>query len=241
MIRKTSRLFRIKGYVINRETGEGVPGCHVEAWDKDLLFDDFVAETGEDKPTDELGYFELAFQDDGRFNELFFDRFPDLFFKVKLAGKCIADTRNYFVLKNFGLRSAITDEPGEIVANVTLKVDHSGTAASPFIVKGVIRHQDGTPATGIKVCAYDKDLRSEQLLGEQITNQAGEYQIEYTAESFSRVEKNSADLMFKIYDDAGEELTDFDLEDADGNKIESVEVRDAQGEKKLVHPVQCAK
>ena len=49
----------------------------VEAWDKDLLIDDFVGEATSDK----AGHFQISFTQK-RFTELFFDNKPDIYFKI---------------------------------------------------------------------------------------------------------------------------------------------------------------
>ena len=60
----------------------------------------------------------------------------------------------------------------------------------------------GVPARGILVKAVDKDLRSEQLLGEAVTNASGDYRIRYTSDRFRRAEKATADLVVRAYRDA---------------------------------------
>ncbi|WP_152206097.1 neuraminidase-like domain-containing protein [Marinobacter changyiensis] len=67
---------------------------------------------------------------------------------------------------------------------------------------GIMRTEDGTPALGTTVRAYDIDLRSEQLLGEAIIEEtSGRYEISYTAEQFLRAEKQSADLLVRAFVD----------------------------------------
>jgi hypothetical protein len=48
------------------------------------------------------------------------------------------------------------------------------------------------------VQVYDKDLRTEQLLGEAITKPDGSYEVTYTADQFRRAEKRTADLTFRV-------------------------------------------
>ncbi len=69
--------FQITGKVIDRLSQLGIPDLHVEAWDKDLLFDDCVAKA----VTDNAGCFQMEFGESG-FAELFFEQRPDLYFKV---------------------------------------------------------------------------------------------------------------------------------------------------------------
>lgn len=42
MADKTLKIFRITGRVIDLKTREGLAGLRVEAWDKDLIFNDLV-------------------------------------------------------------------------------------------------------------------------------------------------------------------------------------------------------
>ena len=60
----TEKTFHISGKVKNLEN-QGVPDLRVEAWDKDLFIDDFVAEA----VTDPDGRFHMSFPDK-RFREL---------------------------------------------------------------------------------------------------------------------------------------------------------------------------
>ncbi|MCU0517421.1 MAG: hypothetical protein MUC60_11280 [Oscillatoria sp. Prado101] len=68
--------FRICGVAIDSEF-QGVAGLRVEAWDKDLFCNDLLGAA----ITDESGHFQIDF-DESYFQELFFDRQPDIFFKI---------------------------------------------------------------------------------------------------------------------------------------------------------------
>jgi hypothetical protein len=69
-----------------------------------------------------------------------------------------------------------------------------------FIVKGTIRKANGEPYIGaIVVRAFDRDLRHEELLGENhIEN--GIYEIDYNTSQFQRAEKGRADLTVRVFD-----------------------------------------
>ncbi|MEG3838648.1 peptidoglycan-binding protein [Microcoleus sp. herbarium14] len=64
-----------------------------------------------------------------------------------------------------------------------------------FVVRGFLRLSDNTPVPGVEIRAFDKDLRSRELLGETTTNVNGYYEITYTRDQFSRAEKQTADLI----------------------------------------------
>ena len=75
-----------------------------------------------------------------------------------------------------------------------------------FVVKGRVVYADGKPLADGLVRAFDKDLRSEEFLGETTTDEAGRYAIHYNEEQFSRAELGSADLIVRAYNPDGLEL-----------------------------------
>jgi len=77
-------------------------------------------------------------------------------------------------------------------------------------VSGIVRSEDGTVVTGAVVRASDKDMRSEQLLGEGVSD-AGHYAITYTEEQFHRAEKKQADLILRAFDEAGNLRVESDI------------------------------
>jgi hypothetical protein len=68
-----------------------------------------------------------------------------------------------------------------------------------FAVGGMVRLADGSPAAGVKVSAFDRDLRTEQLLGQSTTGKDGSYRIQYSGDAFARAETGGADLVLKAF------------------------------------------
>lgn len=83
------KIYHINGSVIDSKNKRGIAGLRVEAWDKELIFDDPVGSTF----TGQRGAFRMVF-DETAFKELFLDRRPDLFFKVFKSNKLIKNTKD---------------------------------------------------------------------------------------------------------------------------------------------------
>ena len=79
-----------------------------------------------------------------------------------------------------------------------MKKSASGTNQL-YEVKGTIRLADGSPAAGVKVSAFDRDLRTEQLLGQSTSSRDGSYRIQYSGDAFATAETGSADLVVKAF------------------------------------------
>ena len=75
---KKRKGFVIYGKVTGQETQKSIAGLTVEALDKDLLVDDRLGSA----ITDKEGHFEIVY-DKEDFQEVFFDRKPDIYLKVK--------------------------------------------------------------------------------------------------------------------------------------------------------------
>jgi hypothetical protein len=89
---------------------------------------------------------------------------------------------------------------------MTIEIDPAHNRPSPFVVKGQVRQPDGRPFVRGLVRAFDRDLRSEQLLGECHTDRGGAYRIDYGTHHFRVVEKGAADLLVKLLDADGSML-----------------------------------
>jgi len=178
MAKKNDR--KITGRIIDRNTQQPVAGLRVEAWDKDLIYDDLIGST----VTDAEGTFNIDF-DDSYFKELFFEREPDLFFRVFQNNCLLASTED-------SVRWNTSGDSQEIVIYVRPGI------VETLVVQGVIRFADSSPALDFLVAAFDLDLRSEQRLGTARTGKDGGYTIKYSAAQFQSPELGSADLLVKV-------------------------------------------
>ncbi|SCY09136.1 hypothetical protein SAMN05216420_102262 [Nitrosospira sp. Nl5] len=68
------------------------------------------------------------------------------------------------------------------------------------VVRGAIRHVDGTPLSNVIVRAFDRDMRAETLLGQTIADTAGAYEISYHTGQFRQPEKAQADLFIRVFE-----------------------------------------
>lgn len=80
--------FRINGRVIDLKTNHGMAALSVEAWDKDLIFDDLLGSA----ITDQDGAFNITF-DESDFQDLF-EQTPDLFFRIYDGTRLIKTTED---------------------------------------------------------------------------------------------------------------------------------------------------
>lgn len=94
----------------------------------------------------------------------------------------------------------------EVLEEHTDSADDLPAEVRTYRVGGFVRFADGVPAAGMKVSAFDRDLRTEQLLGWSQTARDGSYRIEYSESQFRNGERGSADLVVKACDAEGEEL-----------------------------------
>jgi hypothetical protein len=67
-----------------------------------------------------------------------------------------------------------------------------------YTVKGTIYDPFNAPLPDVLVQAFDRDLRTEELLGQARTDAQGQYAITYKEKSFEGAEKKSADIFLRI-------------------------------------------
>jgi hypothetical protein len=110
------RKYQIDGSVLDRQTSQALAGLRVEAWDKDLLLDDFLGNA----VTDAQGKFQICF-DETFYQEKFFDRYPDLFFRVFWGDRLVKTTEDSIM---WNIRTT--------QLHITLEIDLPNQATASF-------------------------------------------------------------------------------------------------------------
>jgi hypothetical protein len=177
------KTFSINGHVVNTQTKKGISGLRVEAWDKDLAIDDLLGTA----KTDKNGRFTLSFNET-YYQEICFDRKPDVYFKVFHKGKLIKSTEDS-VLWNV--------KAGETTINITVSIE---LPQVQYIVKGTVTDKANNPLPDLQVKAIQRYLRQETLLGSGQTNAQGVYNISFFA---SIADESGLDLALKVIDQEG--------------------------------------
>jgi hypothetical protein len=80
---------------------------------------------------------------------------------------------------------------------INREVDRLAAESLPLVVQGRVVADDGAAAPGVTIRAFDKDMRSETLLGSARTDRLGRYEIRYEPTQFRRAEKDAADLLVR--------------------------------------------
>jgi len=81
--------YDIRGKVIDSFSGDGIGGVRVEAWDKDFGLDDYLGSA----TTISDGLFSISF-DESAFRDIFFDNWPDIYFRVYCYNELLASTED---------------------------------------------------------------------------------------------------------------------------------------------------
>ena len=183
------KTYTIKGRIVNKQTKQGISALRVEAWDKDLVIHDFVGEA----VSAEQGAFRIEFTSE-RFRELFFDRKPDLFFKVFHEGKQIHSTEDS-VIWNY------ENSEREIVIEIDWKGEEE---PKKYRVTGFVRNDERVVIPNVSVEAFSKKIgRESESLGKAETNNEGHYEVDYTKKA-SIPEGTIFDIFVQAYGEDGQ-------------------------------------
>lgn len=180
--------FVVSGTVTD-QNGTPITGVRVVAFDRDVAAEDRLgnAVTGAEG-TYRITYGEKQFRRSA--NER---GGADLFVRV-------FDEQDRLLFQSRTMRNA----PAELRLDVMLP-------GNQFTVSGTVTDANGKPAADVMVRAFDKDLRTEQLLGEARTGTSGHYQIRYNAEQFAPADATSdaaPDLVIRVSGADGRSLAE---------------------------------
>ena len=67
------------------------------------------------------------------------------------------------------------------------------------VVLGTVTNRQGRALANLIVKIYDRDMRSEEVLGETVTNKDGKYEVNWQHEQLKGRGKKGADIMVKVY------------------------------------------
>lgn len=105
------------------------------------------------------------------------------------------------------------DERDEFAGDPARQRDEPiGDAAhGEYGVTGTVTHGDRS-LQGVRVRALDKDLTTEERLGEATTTEGGQYRITYTDDDFARGERESVDLVVRVDNEVGTQIAESDVQ-----------------------------
>ena len=164
--------YKIRGKVISQDGNCGVKDLLVESWDKDLLLDGALGSA----KTDENGNFSINL-DSSKFSGFYFDKKPDIFFKVYYGGKFIYDTKNNLIWN--------ADKEKDVEIKIYLN-QYVAKESVPHTIIGNVLFFDGHPVS-TKVEVFAIGLKGEVLLGNSKSDDKGNYSITFKAPAGSDI------------------------------------------------------
>lgn len=183
----SQRNFTIKG-TVNFADGQIAEGLIIKAYER---YEGNETPVGKEGTTDEMGNYKIKYAaTELKRQEKNKKRKPHLIVRAFCEGRQIAETE-------------VEDLKVNPIIDLVVPIDRS--QAESFVVKGLVLHKNGTPTKGVIIRAFDKDLRSEQPLGETRSDENGRYSIRYEIEQFLRAEKRCADLVVRVFGLKGRE------------------------------------
>lgn len=173
--------YEVAGVVMDA-TGRRVAGLDMRAFDRDVQRETVLGRAS----TDGAGAYRIVFPA-SLFRATAAERGgPDLIVRA-------CDEHGLLLAQSAMVRSA----GPRTELNLTIDADAR-------VVSGTVSDDAGKPLAGLRVQVVDRDLRSEETLGEATTDAAGHYQVRYTAAQFRRAEKAGADVRVRVFNGARE-------------------------------------
>lgn len=176
-VAETAGTLHIRGRIL-RSNGSPFSGVTAIAFDKDVAGVNVLGRSVASAD----GTFEIAYTD-AQFRRSKSERgAADVFLRVYDGEKLIAETK------------VVRSAPPELTLDVSVP-------AMKFVVRGTVKHSDGVPAAGVLVRAFDRDLRKESALGSTVADALGRYEIPYESGLFARADRDTADLIVRVFAD----------------------------------------
>lgn len=141
----------------------------------------------------------------------------DGFYRIDYAWRSNGRKRPDLVVRVFDPDLNVVAEAQKSSASLQEFLDITVEALG--IVRGGIRHVDGSPLADVIVRAFDRDMRSEVLLGQTITDADGFYEIPYDTGQF-HAKKTRADLIIRVFEFDGR----MEGEGAEGETVRGEEI-----------------
>jgi hypothetical protein len=125
----------------------------------------------------------------------------DGFYRIDYAWRSNGRKGPDLLVRVFDPEGGIVAEAGKNRAAIQEFLDI--TVKTLCIVRGTIRQVGGFPLPHLLVRASDRDMRSETLLGQAITDAEGSYQITYSTNKLRM--KDKADLIVRVFEPSDSE------------------------------------
>lgn len=175
-----TRTFRVSGEARDSMSQKPASGLRLELWLKSTSAEVPLGRTFSSQD----GTFSLSVDAPD-------DRIPEILFRVSRDDTLLLSSTEI-------VRSSLAT--GEIEVRLTVRSESALLTVTGQVTRA---GADSMPLANLVVAAFDKDMRSEEPLGQGTTDAEGHYAIRYTREKFSRAEKKSADLVVRVMSAAG--------------------------------------
>lgn len=169
--------FHVQGRVVDARSGRGVPGLRVEAWDHDLLVNDYL---GRADGTDDDGRFTIDF-DAAAYAGLIGERAPDLFLRIFHGETLLQETVPLLPAVSRAAAQGTLTVAQPIVVDLEVAVRApAGSLRPQHRVQGRVRNAAGQPSPGALVRATTADASGrEQPLAETTSGADGRYELRF--------------------------------------------------------------
>ncbi|UCD17315.1 MAG: hypothetical protein JSV44_12830 [Candidatus Zixiibacteriota bacterium] len=179
-MREKKEGFIILGKVVEIETGRGISALIVEALDKDLFFDDRLGSV----LTDRNGDFQIRY-DREDFQELFFDRKPDIYLRVRAPNGEVLHTTEDKVRYEAGKTEIFTIAVSKTIIE---EGDMQREKLSDYKITGKIdAKQIEKVELELPLQAYA--VRARRVLGRASINKDGSFEIRYRDQTYGKDEQ----------------------------------------------------